>query len=117
MYPKTGPLVPTRSISREGGGELLLWSRRRSRRREDCVAMTEIGGYLERTLPAADRVRVENHVAECDACRHELVDLYQLLKAPLETPPHNLAGDIAAAVSACLAQPAGFCPATEGAAS
>lgn len=76
--------------------------------------MTEIGGYLERVLPPARRQQVENHVAECDACRHELVELYQLLKAPIEPAPHGLAGDIAAALAEVLT-PAGQRPAAQGA--
>ena len=114
MFTKSRPMVPARSWSAEGGGELLLWSRRRTQRREDCVAMTEMGGYLEQTLPPAERERVESHVAQCDACRHELVELYQLLKAPLEPAPHGLAGDIAAAVSAAL-EPADLAPVAKGA--
>lgn len=114
MIPKSRTQAQVRPVEQELGGELLLWSRRRSRRREHCVAMTEIGGYLERTLAPARRQAVENHVAECDACRHELVELYQLLKSPMEPAPHGLAGDVAAAVSEVL-QPADRRPATKGA--
>jgi len=114
MFPKTRNAAVARTWDREGNGELLLWSRRRSQRREDCAAMTEIGGYLERVLSPADRERVENHVAECEACRHEMVELYQLLKAPLELAPHGLAGDIAAELVQCL-NPASMARAAQGA--
>lgn len=113
MLPKSRTLTLVRPAGRDLGGELLLWSRRRVRRRESCVAMTEIAGYLERVLSPDRRRLVESHVAECDACRHELVELYQLLKASLEPAPHGLAGDIAAALSLVL-EPADAQPAAPG---
>jgi anti-sigma factor RsiW len=41
---------------------------------------TEVAGYLDRTLPAADRARVEAHLSECRDCRAELIAVTRVLR-------------------------------------
>lgn len=41
-----------------------------------CKEVVELmTGYLEGTLPAADRARFEEHIAGCDGCRAYLAQL------------------------------------------
>jgi hypothetical protein len=40
----------------------------------------EVAGYLEGTLPPADRRRVEAHLAACDECCIELIEVAPLLR-------------------------------------
>lgn len=40
----------------------------------------EVAGYLEGTLPRSDRRRVEAHLAACDECSSELIEVAQLLR-------------------------------------
>ncbi|HEX4628310.1 MAG TPA: zf-HC2 domain-containing protein [Gemmatimonadales bacterium] len=45
------------------------------------LASTELAGYLDSRLAAADRARIEAHLADCAACRGELIDAGRLLKS------------------------------------
>jgi anti-sigma factor RsiW len=40
----------------------------------------EVAGYLEGALPQSDRRRVEAHLAACDECCSELIEVAQLLR-------------------------------------
>jgi hypothetical protein len=40
----------------------------------------EVAGYLEGTLPPSDRSRVAAHLAACDECCSELIEVAQLLR-------------------------------------
>jgi hypothetical protein len=46
----------------------------------------ELAAYLDRALPAADRLRLESHLADCSECRDELVAVARLLSGP----PHRV---------------------------
>jgi anti-sigma factor RsiW len=47
--------------------------------------------YLEGTLPAADRVRLEEHVAECPYCEEYIAQMRQTIEALGELPADSLA--------------------------
>lgn len=47
----------------------------------DHTSAAQVSAYLERTLPGADRTRVEAHLAECGECRREVVEISRLLRA------------------------------------
>jgi hypothetical protein len=50
------------------------------------LASEELAAYLDKTLSEAERARVEAHLADCDACREELVSAAKLLQhAPRST--------------------------------
>jgi len=40
----------------------------------------EIAAYLDRGLSGAERDRVEDHLAECTECRHQVAEVHQVLK-------------------------------------
>jgi len=40
----------------------------------------EVAAYLDRALAPSERARVEAHLADCDACRTEVVDLARLVR-------------------------------------
>ena len=40
-----------------------------------------VGAYLEGALSPVDRVRLEEHLAACSACRHDLIELRRLMPA------------------------------------
>ena len=69
-----------------------FWPRRR--RDPDQLACKEfvelVTAYLEGTMPAEERARVEAHLAECDGCSGYLEDMRRLvgsLHATVEPPP------------------------------
>jgi hypothetical protein len=45
-----------------------------------------LGEYVDGTLPPADRQRLEEHLATCEACRRTAGDLAQIRKAAAELP-------------------------------
>jgi predicted anti-sigma-YlaC factor YlaD len=57
----------------------------------ECREFVElVTAYLEGTMPAAERARVEAHLAECDGCRGYLEDMRRLvgsLQAVADPPP------------------------------
>jgi len=40
----------------------------------------DLAGYLDRVLPPPERQRVESHLAECDECRAELVQVARVVR-------------------------------------
>jgi anti-sigma factor RsiW len=62
------------------------------------VTDTEIAAYLDRTLTASERDRVEDHLAACPDCRQQLLETKELLERVRR--PRNLlvGGALAAAV-------------------
>jgi anti-sigma factor RsiW len=65
-----------------------LWRRHRSG--GDPLVCREfvelVTAYLEGTLPEAERVRFEAHLAECDGCTGYLEDMRRLVGSLHETP-------------------------------
>lgn len=43
------------------------------------LASEEVAAYLDNTLSDAERARVKEHLADCDACREEIVSVSKLL--------------------------------------
>jgi hypothetical protein len=59
----------------------------------------QVAAYLDRAIPPADRLAVEAHLAECDACRAEVVALAGVLR----TAPQRRAWTIPASLAAAAA--------------
>jgi anti-sigma factor RsiW len=65
-----------------------LWKRRRRVDPLVCREFVElVTDYLEGTLPDAERVRFEAHLAECEGCPGYLEDMRRLVGTLHETPP------------------------------
>lgn len=64
---------------------------------------TEVAGYLDRTLSAADRARVEAHLTECRDCRAELIAVTRVLRG--SERPRRLLLPLAAAAAVLLLVP------------
>lgn len=47
-----------------------------------CPDPGELAAFIDGTLGAADRIRLEEHLAGCDACRELLASTVQLLRVP-----------------------------------
>jgi anti-sigma factor RsiW len=56
----------------------------------------EIAAYLDRTLSATDRDRVEDHLAECPDCRRQMLETKELLEK-MRRPKKVFVGGAAAA--------------------
>jgi anti-sigma factor RsiW len=60
------------------------------RRRRDPLVCREfvelVSDYLEGTLPAGERVRMDAHLAGCDGCSGYLEDMRRLIGSLNETP-------------------------------
>jgi hypothetical protein len=66
------------------------------------TSAADVSAYLDRTLSEGDRERVEAHLADCNECRQEVVDLYRLIRS--HSPQrHVVRWVIAAGVAATLA--------------
>lgn len=63
------------------------------------VSTEDIAGFLDRTLDAGNRGRVEAHLAECDECRGDLVGAWRALDSPRRQPSWRAAGVLAAAAA------------------
>ena len=71
--------------------------------RQDHLNSGEVATYLDGALPPSDRSRVEAHLADCDACRMEVVDVARLVRARPGPPRWYLpVGAVAAAAAAIL---------------
>jgi anti-sigma factor RsiW len=56
-----------------------------------CNELVEvITEYLEGTLPAEDRSRFDEHIAECDGCTNYLDQMRQMIAALGHLPPESL---------------------------
>lgn len=76
----------------------------------------EVVAYLERTLPAADRARVEAHLAACEDCSNEIAEVWRLWRPGVKPASWLPVGLAAAAVIAAvvLLRPAGTRPQPAG---
>jgi len=55
--------------------------------KDGCPGTMALGGYIDKTLRGADKVRVEEHLASCPLCRHLAVELYLVLRNRASSPP------------------------------
>lgn len=62
----------------------------------------EIAAYLDHKLSAADQARVEGHLAECEPCRAEVLEVAGLLESLPRRTRWYVAGPAAAAVAAAV---------------
>ncbi|HYL28422.1 MAG TPA: zf-HC2 domain-containing protein [Gemmatimonadales bacterium] len=62
----------------------------------------EVVAYIERTLPAPKRARVEDHLSQCEECTAELAAVVRLRPRPARRAPWIPIGVAAAAVVAGL---------------
>lgn len=46
----------------------------------DHLESGEVAAYLDRALSPSDRSRVEEHLADCDVCRAEVIEVVRLLR-------------------------------------
>jgi anti-sigma factor RsiW len=64
-----------------------FWRRRHAHDPLVCREFVElVTGYLEGTLPEAERARMDAHLAECDGCSGYLEDMRRLVGSLHETP-------------------------------
>ena len=42
----------------------------------------EVAAYVDHMLPIADATRIEEHLAECGACRQEVVQVHRMIASP-----------------------------------
>jgi anti-sigma factor RsiW len=66
---------------------------------DHCTA-AEIAAYVDGTAPPAARARLEDHCAECDACRTELIEVTRLVGD--RTPSWRWAVPLGVAAAAAL---------------
>jgi hypothetical protein len=45
------------------------------------LSVGELAGYIDHTVPSADRTSIETHLAECDICRRELVEVGRVTRS------------------------------------
>jgi hypothetical protein len=62
----------------------------------------EVAAYLDRTLPPSDQSRIEEHIADCDVCRAELVEVARLLRTQPRRRGWYMPIGVAAAAAAVL---------------
>ena len=64
-----------------------FWRRRRAPDPLVCREFVElVTGYLEGTLPEAERARMDAHLAECEGCSGYLEDMRRMIGSLHETP-------------------------------
>ncbi|MGZ6564792.1 MAG: zf-HC2 domain-containing protein [Solirubrobacteraceae bacterium] len=62
----------------------------------------EVAAYLDRALPLSDRRRVEEHLADCDVCSAEVVEVARLLQTRPRRQSWYLPLGVTAAAAALL---------------
>ena len=72
------------------------------RRAPHHVESGEVAAYLDHALSPSDRSRVEEHLAECDVCRAEVIEVAQLLRAQPRRRGWYVPLGVAAAAAAVL---------------
>ena len=56
-----------------------------------CQELVElVTGYLEDALPARDRARFEEHLADCEGCRRHLVHMRETIRIAGSLPQEPL---------------------------
>jgi len=74
-----------------GGAEDVQHLGRSCRTSKECPGLLTLGGYLDGTMPEADKAAVEKHLVECNTCRRVVVELYLLLRMrPVPPAPADL---------------------------
>jgi hypothetical protein len=51
--------------------------------RSQCPALTTLGSYCLRLLPADEMYTLEQHIACCPLCQFEVADTYRVLAVPV----------------------------------
>jgi Putative zinc-finger len=72
------------------------------RRTPDHVESGEVAAYLDRALSPSDRSRVEEHLADCDVCRAEVIEVARLLRTHPRRRGWYVPIGVAAAAAAVL---------------
>ncbi len=65
----------------------------------------EVTAYLEGTLPPAERGRLETHLADCEACTAELVEVMRLSRRPRSSRTGWIGLAAAAAIAVVMLAP------------
>jgi hypothetical protein len=73
----------------------------------------DVSAYLDRTLPAPARLRMQAHLADCDECRREVVELSRLVRSQ-PRPRRTLRWAVAVGIAATLAILIGRMPGNPG---
>ncbi len=68
----------------------------------DHVESGEVAAYLDRALSPSDRSRVEEHLADCDMCRAEVIEVARLLRPQPRRRSWYVPIGVAAAAAAVL---------------
>lgn len=68
----------------------------------DHVDSGEVAAYLDRALSPSDRSRVEEHLADCDVCRAEVIEVARLLRTQPRRRGWYVPIGVAAAAAAAL---------------
>ena len=63
------------------------------------VRLEDMAAFLDRELSEEEAVRVETHLASCDECRFEVVEVSRTLYSPSNRKPWVVLGALAAAAS------------------
>ncbi|MFN0181177.1 MAG: zf-HC2 domain-containing protein [Gemmatimonadales bacterium] len=62
----------------------------------------ELAAYLDGALDQAERERIQGHLAECDACREDLVSTSRIIRRHRARPAIGLAAGLTVAVAALV---------------
>ncbi len=68
----------------------------------DHLENGEVAAYLDRALSPSDRSRIEEHLADCDACRAEVIEVARLLRTQPRRRDWYVPLGVAAAAAAVL---------------
>jgi hypothetical protein len=68
----------------------------------DHVESGEVAAYLDRALSPSDQSRVEEHLADCDVCRTEVIEVARLLRTQPRRRSWYVPIGVAAAAAAVL---------------
>jgi Putative zinc-finger len=68
----------------------------------DHLENGEVAAYLDRALSPSDRSRVEEHLADCDVCRAEVIEVARLLRTQRRRRGWYVPIGVAAAAAAVL---------------
>jgi anti-sigma factor RsiW len=71
---------------------LRIWRRRRALVCRDAVAL--MAAYLDDALPTSDRVRLEDHLADCPHCSEYLAQLRVVIDVSGDVTPDDLDAEV-----------------------
>lgn len=67
--------------------------------RTEHISDVELAAYMDRNVAAADRERIESHLADCDECRRHLIEARKVLGGIDRTRSLRLVATLAAAAA------------------